>query len=75
MTTIKQKKIKPPKNNKFLQGYACCLAMLISGHGCDTQHEEAFTWEFGKYNESQLLIIGIDQHDIDIFKSNNLLKS
>ncbi|MDR3551188.1 MAG: hypothetical protein P4L31_07280 [Candidatus Babeliales bacterium] len=60
------------KQDRFLQGYCCCLASIISGHGCNTGEDEAFRTGVGNRTEDELRKAGVDDYDIQIFKNNNL---
>lgn len=62
------------KTDKWIQGYACCLATMINMDGCNTQHIETYRAGFGLKTESNLIALGVDQYDIDIFKKEGLLK-
>lgn len=62
-------------DNKFLQGYACCLQAFLSMEGCaNTPHREAYLAGFGNMTEKAMQKAGIDQYDIDTFKKDGLLK-
>jgi len=62
------------EGNKFLQGYACCLACFINYEGgIQAIHKEAYGACFGNMTEHQLIKTGIEQSDIDLFKEHKLL--
>lgn len=62
------------KEDKFIQGWSCCLASIIKGHGCNTEHTEAFREISAKYpTESDMRKVGIDDFDIEIYKEAGLL--
>jgi hypothetical protein len=57
-----------PKENRFLQGYACCLASMMSTCGGNTEHKEAFFACFSNMTIKQLKEACVEQSDIEIFK-------
>lgn len=59
-------------NNKFIQGYCCCLANIINSHGNNTHTEEAFLG-IGPIDEAGLKALGVEKSDIDTFKKAKLL--
>lgn len=62
------------KENKFLQGYACCLSAAIEMEGCaNTPHKELYSAGFGNRTERELQNAGVEQSDIDIFKREGFL--
>lgn len=58
-------------NNKFNQGYACAVATLIRMHGgVETSTKELFAAGFGKYDIKKLRSSGVDEYDIETFKTH-----
>lgn len=64
------------EEKKWVQGYACCLASLISmGGQADTQQIEAYSaGGLNNMSEKQMISAGIDEYDISVFKKENLIK-
>jgi hypothetical protein len=61
MKTLIRKKVK--KNDRFVQGYMCALATIVSGHGTSTPVEEAYGCCF--HTEAELKKAGVYEGDIE----------
>lgn len=63
------------KKDKWSQGYACAIASLISADNqVDSRLKEAYSaGGFLGMGEKDMLKIGIDKNDIEIFKKHDLL--
>jgi len=66
--------MKKDKTDRFLQGYSCCLATLLSVDGRGTRSEELYADGIGKnHTEKTLREAGVDGYDIGIFKKEGFL--
>lgn len=57
------------KYDRFVQGYACAIACIVSGHGTSTETNEALV-ACGIRSVKHLRAARVDERDIEILRSS-----
>lgn len=58
------------KEDKFMQGYICCVCAIIRSHGIDTPVIEAYKAGAGKSTLKELKDSGVDSYDLELLKQH-----
>lgn len=60
------------KENEFIKGYCCAIAVLIKDHGCRREALDLIKG-LGKQDQTSLRKIGVAPEDIELFLEHKLI--